>query len=256
MVEVSIITINKNNAQGLENTIISVLNQDFKNYEYIVIDGRSTDNSIDVIKKYEDSIDYWVSEVDDGVYDAMNKGIAKASGRYIIFMNSGDCFYSNDILSEIFGRNPDKDFIVGTAVTKGKWVNQRSYLPQKIDFFELATYPVCHQAMFTKRSLFEELGYYDEQMKISADWKFLFLAVMLYNKKIGIIDKDIAWTEPNGMSASAEFSEIMRKERYDTIKEYFPYIYDDYLRAYQKKRISYKHLKLYIIWRLRRLLIS
>jgi len=256
MIEVSVITINKENAQGLENTIRSVVNQDFKDYEYIVIDGYSTDNSIDIIKKYKDSIDYRVSEPDNGVYNAMNKGIARALGKYIIFMNSGDCFYSNDTLSDVFERNPNKDFLVGTALTKGKWINQRSYLPKKMDFFELATYPVCHQAMFTKRTLFEELGAYDEQMKISADWKFLFLATMLYNKEIEIIHKDIAWTEPNGMSASAEFSEIMRKERYDTIKEYFPYIYDEYLRTYQKKKFSYKHLKLYIIWRLRRLLIS
>ncbi len=88
--KLSIITINKNNAYGLRKTIQSVINQTYSNIEYIIIDGASTDGSIDVIKKFEDKIDWWASEPDTGIYNAMNKGIKIATGDYCQFLNSGD----------------------------------------------------------------------------------------------------------------------------------------------------------------------
>ena len=97
----SIITINYNNKDGLEMTINSVLGQSFQGFEYIIIDGGSTDGSIDIIKKYESRIDYWVSEPDNGVYNAMNKGIRKATGDYINFMNSGDAYHSSSALGTV-----------------------------------------------------------------------------------------------------------------------------------------------------------
>ena len=94
----SIITINYNDKEGLSRTIKSVINQTSKNFEYIVIDGGSTDGSVDIIKQNIDYINYWVSEKDKGVYNAMNKGIAQAKGDYLVFMNAGDCFHTPDIL--------------------------------------------------------------------------------------------------------------------------------------------------------------
>ena len=112
----SVITINYNNCNGLRHTIESVVNQTFRNFEYIVVDGGSTDGSVEVIKEYETNINYWISEHDGGIYNAMNKGIAQAHGEYCIFMNSGDLFYydavlfsvANDLKEDI--NSDDKDF--------------------------------------------------------------------------------------------------------------------------------------------------
>ena len=101
MAKYSIITINYNNADGLRRTIESVVSQTFDDYEYVIIDGGSTDGSVDVIKEYENKISYWVSEKDGGIYNAMNKGVKASNGEYLIFMNSGDVFYRDKVLEDI-----------------------------------------------------------------------------------------------------------------------------------------------------------
>ena len=113
----SIITVNYNNKEGLRRTIESVIHQTFHDYEFIIIDGGSTDGSMDVLKEYDAQINYWVSEPDSGIYNAMNKGIAKAKGEYLNFMNSGDCFYTADVLEKVSLYNSNADFIVGTIIT-------------------------------------------------------------------------------------------------------------------------------------------
>ena len=97
----SIITVNYNNKEGLRKTIESVVRQTYRDFEFIVIDGGSTDGSTDILKEYDEQINYWVSEKDSGIYNAMNKGIKKSIGDYLIFMNSGDCFYQNDVLETV-----------------------------------------------------------------------------------------------------------------------------------------------------------
>ena len=111
----SIITVNYNNKEGLRKTIESVIHQTFRDFEFIVIDGGSIDGSVDVLKEYDSQIDFWVSEPDGGIYQGMNKGIKKATGEYLNFMNSGDCFYSSDVLEKVTGYQYDTDFIVGTT---------------------------------------------------------------------------------------------------------------------------------------------
>ena len=96
--KLSIITVNFNDAEGLERTIKSVISQTFHDYEFIIIDGGSTDDSVNVIKKYESHIDYWVSEYDGGIYPGMNKGLRQAKGEYLNYMNGGDCYHSEDVL--------------------------------------------------------------------------------------------------------------------------------------------------------------
>ena len=113
LMKYSIITINYNNCDGLEKTIQSVINQSYQNFEFIIIDGGSTDSSVEVIKKYSNKIDYWISEPDKGIYHAMNKGIIQAHGEYLNFMNSGDLFYDNDVLKDISIKIDLKDIIIG-----------------------------------------------------------------------------------------------------------------------------------------------
>lgn len=171
----SIITINFNNANGLNKTIESVVNQNYNNFEYIVIDGGSTDNSITIIQKYNDKISYWVSEPDKGIYNAMNKGISFAHGDYCIFMNSGDCFYSNDVLSQL--SLFDADIVVGKVLVESQ--NRINYLQQPQSLFHVFLY-TPHQGALIKTKL-QRKYLYDEKYKVISDRKF-FLQVTLTSK--------------------------------------------------------------------------
>ena len=115
---ISIITISYNAVKDIENTILSVLNQTYPNIEYIIIDGGSTDGTLDIIKKYQDKITYWVSEPDKGIYDAMNKGTLKATGEWLNFMNAGDTFYNEQVLENVFRDNnwENTDVIYGDVI--------------------------------------------------------------------------------------------------------------------------------------------
>ena len=113
----SIITVNLNNARGLEDTIQSVVNQTCRDYEFLIIDGGSSDNSTSIIEHYKNQIDYWISEPDNGIFNAMNKGIIASKGDYLIFMNSGDCFYNEKVLEESL-QYLGPDFVIGQIKRK------------------------------------------------------------------------------------------------------------------------------------------
>jgi acetyltransferase-like isoleucine patch superfamily enzyme len=127
--KLSIITINRNNAAGLRKTIESVVSQTYTDFEYIIIDGASTDDSVNIIKEYAEATLpcgeglgerlYWVSEPDKGIYNAMNKGILKANGEYCLFLNSGDWLYDNDVLNDVFSISPTEDIVYGNDVFIG-----------------------------------------------------------------------------------------------------------------------------------------
>lgn len=253
MKKLSVITVNKDNAEGLEKTIISVVGQTFKDYEFIIIDGGSTDNSVEVIEKYTGHIDYWVSEPDNGIYHAMNKGIAQATGEYTIFMNSGDCFISNDVLFNVFFEKRTADMLAGTAVTSDVFGKERRYPPNKITFYRLLEYTLWHQALFMKKALFDELGGYDESLKIVADWKFYLLAIVKYNKSVEMVKTDIALIEPDGISSHKDSEEIILREKKEILMEYFPYFYDDYIFLSKVKKFTWYYIKRSVRWRLNRL---
>ena len=169
----SIITVNYNNKDGLRKTVESVIHQTCHDFEYIVIDGGSTDGSVDVIKEYEKDIDYWVSEPDNGIYHAMNKGIAHAHGEYLNFMNSGDCFYDNERLQAITDHHYQCDMIIGSDY----WYNPNTgkdfstILPPRLDMFTFYKGSLPHQSTFFKHTLFRDYMY-DETLKVVSDWKF------------------------------------------------------------------------------------
>lgn len=148
---ISVITVVYNAAQTLEPTMLSVINQTYKNVEYIIIDGGSTDGTVDIIKKYEDKIAYWVSESDKGIYDAMNKGIDRATGEWINFMNAGDSFATQDVLCTVFerGHYNDIDIIYGNVYLIGqKKVGKIGNL-NRIKYYM----PFCHQSCFVRTKL-------------------------------------------------------------------------------------------------------
>ena len=155
----SIITINYNNRDGLRRTIESVVNQTFRDFEYIIIDGGSTDGSVEVIKKYADRIDYWVSEPDKGIYNAMNKGILQAHGEYLNFMNSGDCFYDEECLYKVSTSNLKADIIVGrdyhcNPQTGGEF---RTIFPRRLSMFTFCKSYLPHQSTFFSKDLCKTL---------------------------------------------------------------------------------------------------
>ena len=150
---ITIITVAYNAVKDIENTILSVLNQTYPNIEYIIIDGGSTDGTLDIIKKYEDKISYWVSEPDKGIYDAMNKGTLKATGEWLNFMNAGDTFYNEQVLEKVFKDNnwSDTDVIYGDVIyvypDKEEIRKTTSLKRIKVGI------PFCHQCVFVKTKL-------------------------------------------------------------------------------------------------------
>lgn len=216
----SIITINYNNKDGLEKTILSVINQTCQDFEYIIIDGGSTDGSVDIIKKYTDRIDYWVSEPDKGIYNAMNKGILQAHGEYLNFMNSGDCFYDNEVLKNIFNYCND-DMIVGKDYHYNPKYNAsfQTIFPKRLSMFTFYSGYLPHQSTFFKKRLFaNEL--YDEKYKIVSDWKFYIDTVIGKGASVSFVDIVIACREQDGIS-SGEL-ELVKIERNRVLTEFLP----------------------------------
>ncbi len=176
---ITIVTVTFNAEQYLERTIKSVLEQDYKNIEYIIIDGNSKDKTIDIIKKYEKDIDYWISEEDSGIYDAMNKAINKATGVWINFMNAGDSLSSKEILSNIFSKKQNTDILFSDTFI----VNQKNEILRKAKVTELNTFyipqmPFIHQSTFIKTSLMKKF-LYNDNYKLAADLDFF---IKVYTK--------------------------------------------------------------------------
>ena len=168
--KVTIITINLNNLRGLRRTMDSVVSQTSKDYEWIVIDGGSTDGSAELICENEGQVAWWVSEPDRGVYNAMNKGIEKANGDYLIFMNSGDIFSSADIIASFTASNPKADVIYGNAIDvdeNGKEV-KKHVSPEKLTLSYFWNHWLHHQATFFHRHCFEHFRY-NEELKVVSD---------------------------------------------------------------------------------------
>lgn len=156
----SVITVCFNDHKGIEKTVRSVVEQTCFDYEYIVIDGGSTDGSVSVIEKYKHNIHYWVSEKDNGVYAAMNKAIRIAKGDYCIFMNSGDSFFSNDVLKKVESLNIDCDLAVGGAcMTLEESGFLLSYLLRVISVGFWLYHSVIHQAAFMRTAYLKEKFY-------------------------------------------------------------------------------------------------
>lgn len=211
----SIITINYNNRDGLRKTIESVLFQSFSDYEYIIIDGGSIDGSVDIIKDYSDKIDYWISEPDNGIYHAMNKGILQSHGEYLIFMNSGDDFFNREVLKGVIPFL-DRDIIVGKVMHD---VEIWGFQKEDITMLDLIQGTIMHQASFIHRKLFD-LNMYDEKYTIVSDWKFYIQSLIFDNATFRNINLIICRLTPGGVS---EIDVVKRNmERNEIYKELFP----------------------------------
>ena len=219
----SVITINYNNANGLRRTIESVVAQTYMGYEYFVIDGGSTDGSVEVIKEYTNKINYWLSESDNGIYHAMNKGIAAAKGEYCNFLNSGDVFYDKDVLQKVQSYGKTEDVVCGDIVYpgQGRWTN-----PDKLTMKRFYKNSLFHQASFIRTSLLKEKPY-DETMKIAADWKWFIETLIFQNASYVHIPEIIVNYEGGGISEAGTL--LGKKERKDTLQSFLPVrVLEDY----------------------------
>ena len=165
---ITVITVVFNGVKTLEQTILSVINQSYENVEFIIIDGGSTDSTLDIIQKYEDAIDYWVSEADKGIYDAMNKGIVLANGQWINFMNAGDSFVNLGILDNIKFKCAETVVLVGNI----KYESGRIFY--SLSHSMTLKNAIHHQGAFYSRKLFDKLGLYSTNYKVLSDYHFNF----------------------------------------------------------------------------------
>lgn len=213
--KLSIITINFNDAKGLERTIKSVLSQSFHDFEFIIIDGGSTDDSVNIIKKYERHIDYWVSEHDGGIYPGMNKGLRQAKGEYLNFMNGGDCYHSEDVLEKIFALGTNADIITGTHAENGL----RNVGEGGVTMLDLYKWAIDHQASFIRREVALRHPY-DEKYRIVSDWKFFIEALIFDNCSFYYTDTIVVDVDMKGISNTD--TTLDAQEREAVLRELFP----------------------------------
>ena len=234
----SIITINRNNAAGLEKTMHSVAAQIGGDFEYVVIDGASTDGSVEVIRSFEASLGErlkWISEPDKGIYNAMNKGIGKASGEYLQFLNSGDSLVSDDITMRMTEALKSKEYppiLYGNMLkdmSDGKMLRDKGFAGKSISFLGFYTGSLNHPSSYIRKTLFEKYGSYDESLKIVSDWKWFLQAIILGGEKPVYVDMDVTLFDMNGISEKNKA--LDKTERRRVLNELIPStILNDYDR--------------------------
>ena len=180
---ISVITICYNSERFIEQTIKSVINQDYCNLEYIIIDGNSKDNTVNLIKRYDHKVSKWISEPDKGIYDAMNKGIKSATGDWIIFMNSGDNFVNDTVLSDVFCNNFTKEtnIIYGDIINDwGTYKESKKAYPLNVFSYRM---PFCHQAVFVRREILLD-NLFDLSFRYAADYNQFYSLYYKYTSAI------------------------------------------------------------------------
>jgi glycosyltransferase involved in cell wall biosynthesis len=210
--KLSIITINRNNAVGLKRTLDSIFTQSFQDFESIVIDGASTDKSHEVMKSHRDQIYYMISEPDNGIYDAQNKGTLRARGEYCLYLNSGDFLLSNNILEDVFSNHPGADIVYfdlqitseeGTGIGKN---------PEKLRLRHFFGHGIWHQS-FIRRKLFTKFGLYDDSYRICGDYEFFVRTILRHRVSTQYIPLTLAGYDTFGISARPEHRRLVEIER-------------------------------------------
>ena len=235
--KISIITVCYNAVELIEKTIQSVLSQSYDNIEYIIIDGKSTDGTVEVIQRYAGRLAHWSSEPDGGIFDAMNKGLGLATGEWVNFMNAGDWFYDDDVVAQIVEKIDSKlTIIYGNTL----------YRREKDDAIETAcepTYllrnmPTSHQSFFVRTSLAQDIGF-DTSYRYAADYNMMYQIVKRYGIE-GILHTDItvaayeAFTGLSMVHANEVYRETLRIRNHSLNKLY------GYIRYFIKKIIGRK----------------
>ena len=226
--KLSIVTINRNNAAGLEKTMQSVASQSFRDFEYVIVDGASTDNSVEVIRKLEAEFDHlkWVSEPDTGIYNAMNKGIRMATGEYVQILNSADCLAAEDVIERMLSAkeqtgNPSS--LYGNMIKcfpDGHRMVDKCFAGQEITMLGMYTGTLNHDPAYIRRDLFEKYGLYDESLKIVSDWKWYLQAIIQGGERPQYVDMDVTLFDMTGISETN--LSLCKEEREMELQKFLP----------------------------------
>ncbi len=246
----SIITINYNNLSGLRKTVESVFAQTYDDFEYIIVDGASTDGSREYLEEVRQQREQLlknlkiISEPDTGIYNAMNKGIRMAGGEYLQFLNSGDYLVEPTTLEDVFARQSTADVVYGNRIdVYDTGETEARQLPQQITAFFLRNSMISHQAAFIRRTLFEKVGMYREDLKYASDWEFFLKAFVQHNATSEYMDKYVVYFDRGGISSNPANREEMLAERKSVFSETLPYLVTDFeqMDTYIQKLRLYDH---------------
>jgi len=221
---ITVITINRNNAFGLKKTLKSIENQTSKDFEFIVIDGASTDESISLLQTFQLSnlqTFKWVSEPDSGIYNAMNKAIKMATGDYFLFINSGDELANNEVIEKIHqDLLPETELASGILTLINNENTKQLYPPTEISLSYCINSGLTHPNTLIRKSLFDKYGLYNESNKIVSDWEFFLIAAGLNNCNYQQLDIQIAKFYQDGISSFNK--ELVNTEMQRVIKRIIP----------------------------------
>lgn len=265
VIRLSIVTINRNNAQGLAKTLNSVSAQTCKDLEHIIIDGASTDESVAVVRSYAEKSLHkvrWISEPDKGVYNAMNKGIRLAEGEYVQILNSGDILADDDVVTKMMAvvENINNDLgcplpiLYGNMIKdfgNGKYIKDTcgsgDYSPESFLYFYRGT--LNHDSAYIRRDLFDTYGFYNEQMKICSDWEWFVRAIVIGKENAYYTDVDVTVFDMFGISENdGKNKELIKKERREYLETaMLPSVLRDY-DMYSEPILQYRRLKKHHIW--------
>lgn len=245
--KLSIITINYNDAAGLKKTLDSVVAQTYREFEHIIVDGASTDGSVDVIRAHESSLASrlkWISEPDTGIYNAMNKGIKMATGEYLLFLNSGDSLVDKDVVKDFILCDNSEDIISGGTLL-GYEERIQKFPPEQLTFELFVHDSLMHAATFIKRILFEKYGLYNENHRIVSDWEFFVKVLINHNCTYTKIDRLISLFDTTGISNQSSHAVLQETERNEVINTMMPYLKPVYEELIEKRKIceEYRFLK-------------
>ena len=232
--KLSIITVNLNNRDGLQRTIDSVVSQTFKDFEWIVIDGGSTDGSKELIEQYADRFAYWVSEPDKGIYNAMNKGIKVAKGEYLLFLNSGDWIIDERVAQDFIETSISADIISGDVCLvydENTMPIKKSPSPEDVGFDYFFHGGLCHQSTFINKKLFDRFGLYEEQFRIVSDWEFFMKVVTVFGASYGRFNRVVSCFPVDGISGNPAFEQENLKNRREAYLKFVP---NSFLDAYER----------------------
>lgn len=209
----------------------SVLEQTYSKIEYIIIDGGSTDGSKEYIESCQESLAYWISESDQGIYHAMNKGIEQATGDYLLFMNSGDWLVDNFVIEAFIGFKPVEDLVYGDPLVRDGSGWRRKFMPKKLSIGIALANTLAHQAEFYKQSLFQDGFRYDTSYRCSSDRNLTIHAIIFKNATSRYIDLVVCYFENPGVSSDFQ---LRHAERTRYLKENFDPLFLRLLKDYKQ----------------------